>query len=129
MGLFVGVIDLQIIPGDPDDWIVAFPFTYITNDNELIEVEAGLKTDLASTPRSIWWLYPPFGLYTGAAIVHDQLYTEQTLERSKCDAILLEAMETEGVSWITRHLIYRMVGMSGWYAYAQHGKELAKNKP
>ena len=127
MGSFQGVIDLQVILGDPVNWLVAQDFSYLTTAGELIMIPAGLKTDLASTPRIVWNLYPPFGLYTGAAIVHDDLYTKGTFERSKCDAILLEAMEAEGVSWISRHIIYRAVRMFGWYAWDQHRKADGKN--
>lgn len=127
MGQFIGVIDLQIIPGEADTWLVPFSFEYITDAKETISVNAGLKTDLASTPRSIWWLLPPFGLYTGAAIVHDQLYTEQPYSRHHCDQILLEAMKAEGVSWITRWTIYSGVVMGGWYAWNEHTRENKKN--
>lgn len=122
MGKFIGVIQLQVIPGDGTHWLVAESFFYTTSAGETIVVDKGLETDLASTPRIVWGIYPPFGLYTGAAIVHDQLYTKGTFERAKCDAILLEAMETERVSWITRHIIYRAVRMFGWFAWDQHRK-------
>lgn len=123
MGRFAGNIDLQVIPGDATDWLVAQDFIYITDAGEVIPIPKGLKTDLASTPRIVWNIYPPFGLYTGAAIVHDDLYTTGRFVRSKCDAILLEAMEAEGVSWFTRHLIYRMVRLFGWAAWDEHRKE------
>lgn len=122
MGQFNGVIDLQVIPNDGLDWLVAKPFSYTTTDSEVILIDEGLETDLASTPRIIWSLYPPFGLYTGAAIVHDDAYTKGLFVRSKCDAILLEAMEAEGVSWITRHIIYRAVRLFGWAAWNEHRK-------
>lgn len=123
MGRFEGIIELQVIPGDPDNWLVSESFSYTTNSGEIVPVPKGMKTDLASTPRIVWNLYPPFGLYTGAAIVHDHLYTTGRFVRSMCDAILLEAMEAEGVSWFSRHLIYRMVRLFGWVAWNQHRKE------
>lgn len=124
MAKFVGNIQLQIIPGDADDWLVAEPFSYITADAEEIKIEAGLKTDLASTPRIVWNIFPPFGLYTGAAIVHDNLYTKGMFNRKKCDGILLEAMEVEGVSWLSRWTIYSQVRLWGWVAWGQHQKAL-----
>lgn len=123
MGQFQGDIDLQVIPNCECSWILCQDFSYTTDKGEAITVTKGLKTDLASTPRVIWNIYPPFGLYTGAAILHDCLYTRQDKERSVCDGIFLEAMATEGVSWITRHIIYRAVRMFGWSAWNQHAKE------
>jgi len=120
MGQFIGVIDLQVIPGDALDWIVAQAFKYITNAGDAIDIDEGLETDLASTPRIVWNIYPPFGLYTGAAVVHDDLYTKGIFTRAQSDGILLEAMQTEGVSYITQHIIYAAVRMFGWVAWNKH---------
>jgi hypothetical protein len=83
----------------------------------LVTVLAGFQTDLASIPRFLWSIYPPFGKYTNAALVHDWLYTFQPCTRAQADAVLLEAMEVCGVSWFTRKVIYynvRMFGGSYW---------------
>lgn len=128
MGQFYGAIDLQVIHGDATHWKVPFPFQYRTNAGDVIQVEAGLITDLASTPRIVWNIFPPFGLYTGAAIVHDELYTRQQFDRFKCDGILWEAMVAEGVSWISREIIYSQVRMWGWYAWGQHRKAFLASK-
>jgi len=125
MGFFVGEIDLQVIQGESDSWIVCQDFSYICNDGEEVIVTKGLRTDLASTPRIVWNIFPPFGLYIGAAIVHDALYTRQTFDRAKSDGIFLEAMKTEDVSWLTRQIIYRAVRIFGGFAWHQHAKEKA----
>ena len=131
MGQFIGDIDLRVIPGDPKNWLVPHEFDYVCDSGEIIHVQQGLITDLASTPRIIWWVYPPFGLYTGAAIVHDKLYTDQPwgtsdIARKKSDLILLEAMKVEQVSKITRGTIYSQVRMWGWVAWNQHTKDNKK---
>ena len=38
-----------------------------------ITVPAGFTTDLASTPRFIWALYPRWDRYAPAAVIHDYL--------------------------------------------------------
>lgn len=124
MGCFNGEIDLEVLPGQGDLWQVKSSFDYVTDANIVIVIPAGLKTDLASTPRAIWWLYPPFGLYTGAAIVHDYLYAKQPFPRASCDVIFLEAMKADGVSWITSEIIYHAVRLFGWAAWNAHKKEL-----
>jgi hypothetical protein len=128
VGQFSGRIALDVIPGDARNWLVVFPFSYKTNAGDIIPIPAGLKTDLASTPRIVWNIFPPFGLYTGAAIVHDDLYTTQRFERSKCDSILLEAMVAEGVSWISRMTIYSQARAWGWWAWRQHKIENMKKQ-
>jgi hypothetical protein len=39
-------------------------------------VPAGFPTDFASVPRVVVWLFPRFGRYTLAAVLHDWLTTE-----------------------------------------------------
>src|SRR5579871_2652475 len=39
-----------------------------------IELEEGFRTDIMSSPRPLWWLFPPDDLHRAAAGVHDKLY-------------------------------------------------------
>ena len=38
-----------------------------------IRVPKGFRTDLASVPRFFWWIIPPMGRHTQAAVIHDHL--------------------------------------------------------
>lgn len=78
-----------------------------------IRVPRGFVTDFASVPRGLWNLFPPQGKYSAAAVVHDYLYRRTIWDRSICDAVLLEAMQSLGVNWLSRHLIYRAVRVFG----------------
>lgn len=91
------------------------PLEYLTavEGIGLIRVPVGFVTDYASVPRGLWNLFPPNGRYAPAAVVHDFLYRRTLLDRGVCDRILLEGMDVLGVSWMTRHLIYRAVRMFG----------------
>jgi hypothetical protein len=60
-------------------------------------VPAGRITDLASVPRILWAIYPPFGRYTRAAVIHDDLYDGHRRRKARysrmyADAIFYEAM-------------------------------------
>lgn len=125
MGQFTGAIDLEALP-DGYHWKVINDFFYTTDAGEKLDIPAGLITDLASTPRIIWNILPPFGRYTGAAIVHDDLYATQKFTRERSDAILLEAMEAEGVSWLTRYTIYWGVRIGGWAAWNEDATKYAQ---
>jgi hypothetical protein len=48
---------------------------YKSNDT-IYRVPAGYVTDGASVPRALSWLYPKYGAYLKAAIVHDWLITD-----------------------------------------------------
>ena len=87
-----------------------------------VAVPVDFVTDFASTPRFLWRIVPPTGLYGKAAVVHDYLCkhrkmmrhgVEVTLTRKECDRIFLEAMEVLKVPKWKRHAMY-----SGVRAYA-----------
>jgi hypothetical protein len=64
-------------PEDESRWIVVSPLVWSGDDGVpspwRLEVPAEFKTDLASVPRSLTWLFPRYGKYTKAAVVHDYL--------------------------------------------------------
>ena len=122
MGSFSGDIDLRAL-SDGDHWKTLDPIAYKDDAGEALLVPAGFITDLASVPRVFWNILPPFGKYDGAAILHDWLYSTQQFTRSKSDGLLLEALESEGVSWLTRWVIYLGVRAGGWAAWDGHTQE------
>ena len=81
-----------------------------------IEVPVGTITDLASVPRFFWRIFPPFGNYSQAAIVHDHLYRSDpyNMKRAKADEIFLQAMRDLGVGWWKRNTIWSAVRAGGW---------------
>lgn len=89
------------------------------SDYDLVEVPAGFETDGASVPRAFWAIFPPYGPYFRAAVVHDFLYSvgNTRFYRYESDDIFLEAMESLGVPWVKRHIIYRAVRWFGWAAF------------
>ncbi len=97
------------------------------DDNDIITIPAGYRTDFASVPRFFWRIIPPIGLYGKAAVIHDYLYDNYRARfaqypatsyfrkkmRKECDLIFLEAMEVLGVSKWKRLLMYRAVRIGG----------------
>jgi hypothetical protein len=55
-------------------WAVVEPLVYHGNRDTFV-VPAGFRTDFASVPRVAVWLFPRFGRYTPAAVLHDWLTT------------------------------------------------------
>jgi hypothetical protein len=118
---FEGELILTPLPNGKS-WKLHQGFSYETDLGALIEVPAGFVTDLASVPRILWPLLPPFGRYTGAAVVHDWLYSEHRLghghfARCNADSILLEAMIDLNVGRVTRNLVWIGVRLGGWWAW------------
>lgn len=79
-----------------------------------IEVPSGYVTDLATVPRFLWWLYPPFSPeYAAAAVIHDWLYLQTDASKTMADAAFLEGLEVLGVSHFKRLVMYWSVSIFG----------------
>ena len=81
-----------------------------------VSVPKGFVTDLASTPRLLWSIYPPFGDYINAAVVHDYLYSIK-FPRDSADKTLRRILKRDGVPFITRWCFYTAVRLFGWLNY------------
>lgn len=92
-------------------------FSFTCKDGTVIIVPVGAESDGASTPRIVWDIIPPFGLYWMAAFLHDYLYRYTKYTKEFCDGVLLEAMECLGVDEETREIIYDAVKDFGHEAF------------
>lgn len=79
-------------------------------------VPSGFVSDGASTPRCLWWLFPKFGDYITAAIVHDYCYRYGLYSRRVADGIFREVAERTSSSLKAR-LMYWAVRAFGWVAW------------
>lgn len=78
-----------------------------------IVVPAGFETDLGSTPCPIWCIFPPFGQWSPATILHDYLYGLPDVSRFLADALFREAMAQLGVPVWRRVIVYYFVRLFG----------------
>lgn len=84
---------------------------------EMVEVPARFVTDLASIPRPLWSILPPWERYGPAAVLHDWLYWQQDCERDEADQVLREAMDVLSVDVVAVAKIYagvRLGGQASW---------------
>ena len=87
-----------------------------------IRVPAGFDTDLASVPRWLRPLAPPWQQSGRAGVLHDYLYRDGgyagpvrfvDLERSYCDQIFYAALRADGTSWFRAKVMQRAVNAFG----------------
>lgn len=78
-----------------------------------IVVPVGFVCDLASVPRPLWWLYPPFGDYIRAAIIHDYLYEQAEVSKEEIDDVFAEVMIEDGVDNFTHFVFDKFVRWFG----------------
>ena len=82
---------------EDNKWMLFNNLMFYSNDVGLINVPAGFKTDLTSTPEAVWEWLPPDGPYMAAAIIHDYLYSKQSalsITREEADDVFKEAMKS-----------------------------------
>ena len=85
-----------------------------------IKVFRGFITDGASVPKSLQWLYNPYGKYINAAVIHDYLYSTYNntgINRTLADKIFRHIMKETGVDNRTRRRFYNAVkyfGETSW---------------
>lgn len=117
---------------DGRTWVLLEPFSYdvgAEGSGDTIHVPALFMTDFASVPRPFWAVFPPWGKYGNAAVIHDFGYATQTRRRAAVDAIFLEGMQVLGVGWLARHLIYWSVRAWGWAAWWADARRHRRGEP
>lgn len=91
-----------------------------------IKVFRGFITDGASVPKSLQWLYNPYGKYINAAVIHDYLYScynNTGINRILADKIFQYIMKETGVDNRTIRKFYAAVkyfGSTSWKAKLQN---------
>jgi len=86
----------------------------------LIRVPKSFITDGASVPKSLQWLYNPYGKYIKAAVIHDYLYScynNTGINRTLADKIFRYIMQETGVDNRTVRRFYtavRCFGENSW---------------
>lgn len=119
MAKFLTELDTRALKGDK--WLVLTPLVYESDVlKTTVTVPAGFITDLASVPRGLWNLFPPWGDYDSAAVVHDWLYNHGHVTRAQADAVLKEGSEALGVSRFTRWALYSAVRSGGWIPWRKY---------
>ena len=111
---------------DGKTWIILNEFGYEIGEEgsgDVINVPIGTYTDFASIPRSLWAVFPRWGKYGNAAVIHDWMYWNQSRSRKEADDIFLEGMEVLGVPNWKRKTIYRAVRVFGGFAWRSNQRK------
>ena len=94
---------------DANTWALVDDLVY-RGSWERFVVPAGFRTDFASVPRVVTWLFPRFGAYTLAAILHDWLVSEGlrsgAVTSRQADGIFRRVMRESGVPVLRRWMMW-----------------------
>lgn len=86
--------------------------SYYVDDNYVIVIPKGFKTDFASIPRIFWNIIAPIGKWTLPSVLHDYLYSEGYrlgISRKQADKIFYQAMRKSFVAPITANIMWACV--------------------
>lgn len=93
-------------------------------------VKAGFYSDLASIPQWATAFIPKLGYHVRAAVVHDWTYRmvgHERLSRAQADLLFLHGMESDGVRFFRRNVMYRAVRLGGENNFKSKRKEITKD--
>ena len=122
-------IDVRTTDGLNDTLLT--PLLYSAQDGELYRVPIGSTTDGLSVPKIVQNIIPAVGSAWWSGVIHDacyratiQIWENETQDwmpanvtQQKADALILEAMETQGIGLVKRQTIYRALRMFGRFAW------------
>jgi len=109
-------IELELIPPYFRSGKLLDDFCVVTKSGKICAPK-GFKTDFASVPRIFWRIFPPWGVYSPAAVIHDYLYRYGSVSRKAADDIFLEIMTTLKVPYWKRYSMYWAVRSCGAPSY------------
>ena len=98
--------------------ILEVEFIYDSPKFGLVQVPFGFVSDGASVPKVLWNIYPPFGEYLEAAVIHDWFCVlghagTSPIGSQEAAKLFLEIMEVMGVSKWKRTKMYWAVRLAG----------------
>lgn len=125
-----GPARLQMLD-DGANWILLETITYTDSAGRVWTAPAGMQTDLASIPQSLWTAVgsPATGLYRLAAIFHDAAYRVEGMDKAAADDMLYELSVYCGCDPALAGIIREGVRLGGGWAFeedqeaAREGKE------
>ena len=89
--------------------------TLSNGDN--IVIPKGFLWDLSSVPKFLWGIFPPFGDFLIASLVHDYLYVNKQYSRAFADKEMLYFSNKYNSNKIDNYLRYvavRLFGFTYW---------------
>jgi len=120
-------LDIRLKPLEGKKWELFHNLTYELSDGKIIRIPKGFKTDLSSVPLKLWGLFPPFGDFLPAALVHDYLYViRYNNDRAFADKEMLRISDKfhskTRLNRLDNYLRYYAVRLFGWIYWNDKNK-------
>jgi hypothetical protein len=81
-------------------------------------------------PRPFWLIFPKWGKYGNAAVIHDYLYWAQldAYPKNRADHIFRQGMDVLGVGKVTAWALYTAIKLFGQLAWNSNKKAKQKGR-
>ncbi len=100
------------------EFVVLGDLSFRAQNGELFTVPSGFITNFASYPLVGRMVYGVNDDSRYGAVLHDYLYATQCVSRERADELFLEALESRGVRYTKRKLMYYAVRAFGGANYS-----------
>ena len=121
---------LNVKTRDGLDDVLIEELVFVRRDGTVLRAPIGSTTDGLSTPKIVrlipgydatgddWWsgVIHDAG-YRNYLQVQDGIWVPAHYTQKQCDYTILEAMESQGIGWIRRHIIFIALRMFGSFAF------------
>lgn len=111
------MIKLEYIQGSKKKWKVIEPISVQLSSGDYVTIPKGMITDLSSVPRFLWSLFPPYGNFLIASLVHDYMYIYNSEPRHIADKEMLFISNKYNKNKLDNYLRYIAVRLFGWTIY------------
>ena len=121
--------NLTLATVDGVNFTLVHQLSFVRLDDSILIAREGTTTDGFSAPQAVTSLIPVLGNKLYAGIMHDAAYRNTLmlktcdgmvlahLSRKECDKLMLEILESLGVGFIQRNLIYHTLRLFGGGAF------------
>lgn len=117
---FSGPLRVEESPGAK--WVLIHALDY-HGKRQRFHIPAGFLTDFASTPRLLWSIFPPYGRWVKAAVLHDYAYSHpfsvdgEPITRKDADGLFRRVLGEEGCPGWRANVMYWALRLFGWLAW------------
>lgn len=119
-GAFITELCMRDMHDDAGHFALLQDLVYLSAAGVRYVVPAGFVTDLNSSPRWAWFLYPKSNKANRAAVLHDWFYDTASVPKALADNLYREASACCGVNSILRWFAYQGVHRFGRGTWDQH---------
>lgn len=103
----------------------------LSNGEEII-IQKGFEFDGSSSPRFLWWIFPSYGDFFFAAMIHDWLYVHQYMHTAIGYKEAQKFADQEMLNWSNilnnKNFAKTIDNYMRYYAVRLFGKKKYKNK-